>query len=86
MAKPKFWLGLSTVGVVLTGVLLAAQNLTKTYEGIINQVLGLNTSKVSSIDSDEVTGSDYAENGQLTEKGFEQMISDSYKFCEELVE
>ena len=86
MAKPKFWLGLSTAGVVLTGVLLAANGLVNTYQGLVIQALNLNTTKVSSVDSAEVEGSAYAENGKLTEEGFYEMIADSYKFCERLVE
>ena len=54
MAKPKFWLGLSTAGVVLTGVLLAANGLVNTYQGLVIQALNLNTTKVSSVDSAEV--------------------------------
>ena len=86
MAKPKFWLGLSTIGVALTGLMFTVNGLVGSYEGLIYQALNLNTTKVSSIDSDEVEGSAYAENGQLTDAGFEKMITDSYKFCEELVE
>ena len=87
MAKPKLWLGLSTIGVVLTGVLLAGSGLVNTYEGLVVQALGLNTTKVNKIDSDEVQGSAYADNnGNLTEEGFYKMISDSYQFCEQLVE
>ena len=84
--KPKFWLGLSTIGVALTGLMFVATGLVNSYEGLIYQALNMNTTKVSSIDSDEVTGSDYAKNGQLTDEGFEEMIADSYKFCERLVE
>ena len=36
MAKPKLWLGLSAVGVLVTSVLLAGRQLAGDYAGLIN--------------------------------------------------
>ncbi len=87
MAKPKLWLGLSTVGILVTSVLLAGRQLAGDYAGLINDVLGLSTQKIGNIDSSEVEGSAYKdENGSLSNKGWYHMIADSYQFCEEAVE
>ena len=87
MAKPKLWLGLTAVGVTFMIVILAAQQLADMNAGLINDALGLSTSTVGKIDSDEVEGSAYVdENGSLSNKGWKEMIRDSYKFCEEAVE
>ena len=87
MAKPKLWLGLSAVSVALLVLVLAAQKITTDKAGIINDALGLNQTKIDSIDSDEVEGSAYADaNGSLSDDGCERMINDALKFCEETVE
>ena len=87
MAKPKLWLGLSTVGIAVTTLLLAGRQLAEVNAGLINDVLGLSSSKISKIDSAEVEGSAYKdENGSLSNKGWKHMIADSYNFCEEAVE
>ena len=87
MAKPKLWLGLSTVGILVTSLLLAGRQLAEVNAGLINDVLGLSTQKVSTIDSAEVEGSAYKDaNGSLSNKGWKKMIADSYNFCEEAVE
>ena len=87
MAKPKLWLGLSTVGILVTTLLLAGRQLAEVNAGLINDVLGLSTQKISSIDSAEVEGSAYKDaNGALSNKGWKKMIADSYNFCEEAVE
>ncbi len=87
MAKPKLWLGLSAVGVLVTSVLLAGRQLAGDYAGLINDALGLSTQKIGSIDSDDVEGSNYKDaNGSLSNKGWYHMIADSYQFCEEAVE
>ena len=87
MAKPKLWLGLSTVGVLVTSVLLAGRQLSGDYAGLINDALGLSTQKISNIDSTEVEGSAYKDaDGSLSDKGWKRMIADSYNFCEEAVE
>ncbi|MCQ2799885.1 MAG: glycoside hydrolase family 3 C-terminal domain-containing protein [Bacilli bacterium] len=81
MAKPKLWLGLTAVGLMLCGTFVAGEQLCESYKGLINDVLGLSTTKVG-----KVEGSAYAENGQLTDAGWERMIKDSYKYCEESLE
>ena len=87
MAKPKLWLGLSTVGILLTTVLLAGRQLAEVNAGLINDVLGLSTTKVNVIESGEVEGSAYKDaNGALSNSGWKRMIADSYNFCEEAVE
>ena len=87
MAKPKLWLGLSATSVALLVLVLAGQKITTDKAGIINDALGLNQTKINSVDSDEVEGSAYADaNGNLTDSGCKQMIADAYKFCEETVE
>lgn len=87
MAKPKLWMGLSTAGILLTIVLLAAQQLATVNEGLINDYLGLSTTKVDRLDNDNVEGSAYKEaDGSLSNDGWKKMIKDSYKFCEQAVE
>ena len=87
MAKPKIWLGLAATGVLLTTFIYAGQVLANDNAGLINDVLGLSTQKIGKIDSDEVEGSAYVdEDGSLSNEGWKEMIKDSYKFCEELVE
>ena len=87
MAKPKLWLGLSTVGILVTSVLLAGRQLAGDYAGLINDALGLSTQKISNIDSADVKGSAYKDaDGSLSDKGWKRMIADSYNFCEEAVE
>ena len=87
MAKPKLWLGLSATSVALLVLTLAGLKITTDKAGIINDALGLNQTKINSVDSDEVEGSAYADsNGSLSDEGWGQMIVDAYKFCEETVE
>ena len=87
MAKPKLWLGLSTVGIALTSLLLAGRNLAEVNAGLINDVLGLSTQKIGTIDSADVEGSAYKDaNGSLSDEGWYHMIADAYNFCEEAVE
>ena len=87
MAKPKLWLGLSAASISLLVLVVAAQKITTDKAGIINDALGLNQTKINSVDSDEVEGSAYADaNGSLSDEGWSQMILDAYKFCEETVE
>ena len=87
MAKPKLWLGLAATGVSLLTLVLAAQQVANMNAGLINDALGLSTQKIDKIESDEVEGSAYAEDdGSLSNKGWTEMIRDSYKFCEEAVE
>lgn len=87
MAKPKLWLGLSTVGIALTSLLVAGRELATVNAGLINDVLGLSTQRIGTIDSAEVEGSAYKDaNGSLSDKGWYHMIADAYNFCEEAVE
>ena len=87
MAKPKLWLGLSATSVALLTLVFAAQKISTDKAGIINDALGISTSKIGKIDSDEVEGSAYKDsNGSLSDSGWKQMMQDSYKFCEEAVE
>ena len=87
MAKPKLWLGLSTVGILVTSLLLAGRQLAEVNAGLINDVLGLSTQKISNIEGAEVEGSAYKDaDGSLSNKGWKKMIADSYNFCEEAVE
>ena len=87
LIKPKLWMGLSSVGILLTTVLFAGRALADDNAGLINDVLNLSTQKISSIDSDEIEGTAYhTENGSLCKKGWEQLIAESYQFCEEAVE
>ena len=87
MAKPKLWLGLSTVGIVLTSLFLAGRDLATVNAGLINDALGLSTQRIGTIDSAEVEGSAYKDaKGSLSDECWYEMIADSYKFCEEAVE
>ena len=87
MAKPKLWLGLAAVGVLVTTIIYAGQKLADENAGLINDALNITNQKIDKIDSDEVDGSAYVDaNGSLSNEGWKQMIKDSYKFCEELVE
>ena len=79
MKKSKFWLGLSSAGILLFGILIAGTQVAWLKQGIINDVLGLSRTNLKS-----AQGSDYAEaDGSLTDKGYWKMIADSYKFCVE---
>ena len=87
MAKPKLWLGLSTVGILVTTLLLAGRQLAEVNAGLINDVLGLSTQKIGTIDSAEVEGSAYKDaNGSLSDKGWYHMVADAYDWCEQAVE
>lgn len=87
LAKPKFWMGLSAVGVLVSTLMFSGQRLTNEYAGLINDVLGLSTTKVGQLEGDVVEGSAYKDaNGSLSDAGWAKMIADSYKFCEEAVE
>ena len=87
MAKPKLWLGLAGVGALLTTTVFAGQRVADDNAGLINDALKLTAQKIDKIDSDLVEGSAYAdEDGSLSNDGWKEMIKDSYKFCEELVE
>ena len=84
MVKPKFWMGLTTVGVLLTFIMVGGRAVAKENIGILNDLLGISTTKIDKIESDNVEGSAYAdENGQLSDEGWKRMIKDSYKFCEQ---
>lgn len=86
MVKPKLFMGLSAVGVMVSSLLIAGQKVANDKEGLINDVLGLSTQKVSAV-GDNVDGSAYAEeDGSLSDTGWQKMINDSYQFCEEAVE
>ena len=78
-------MGLSAVGVMLTSLMFAGQKLANDKEGLINDFFGTNTQFLSET-GDNVEGSDYAEDGKLTEGGWLRMINDSYAFCEDAVE
>ena len=85
--KPKFWLGLSAVGLLTTTLIFSASALADDNAGLINEQLGLTAQKINRIDSAEVEGSAYADpDGSLSNDGWKRMIKDSYKFCEEAVE
>jgi len=85
MVKPKFWMGLTAVGVLLTSVLIGGRVVANDYKGILNDLFGLSTTKIDKIESsDTVKGSAYAEpDGSLSDDGWKRMIKDSYKFCEQ---
>ena len=86
MVKPKLFLGLSAVGILLSSLLFAGQKVANDKEGLINDALGLSTKKVSKV-GDNVEGSAYTEeDGSLSDASFNRMIKDSYAFCEEAVE
>ena len=78
MKKTNLWLGLSSVGILLTTMLISLTNVAMDNEGLINDVLGLNVRKINS------KRSAYAEeDGSLSDNGWKKMIQDSYKFCVE---
>ncbi|MCF0113676.1 MAG: glycoside hydrolase family 3 C-terminal domain-containing protein [Bacilli bacterium] len=87
MPKPKLWMGLSGAAILLSTMMFAGQSLVTTYEGLIRDVIGGSTTKVD-VNPDTVEGSAYKDpvTGALTEEGWKQMITDSYKFCEQAVE
>ena len=88
MAKPKLWLGLASIGALLTTTVYAGGKLADDNTGLVNDALGLTTQKIDKIETgDEVEGSAYTEeDGSLSTDKWKEMIRDSYKFCEELVE
>lgn len=78
MKNSKFWLGLSSIGLLLTTALASATQLAMDNEGLINDVLKLNVRQISS------KRSDYAEaDGSLSDTGWKRMIQDSYNYCVE---
>ena len=70
MVTPKFWMGLTGVGVLLTTLLIGGKSVAKENEGIINDLLGLSTTKIDKVKTtDTVDGSAYAdENGVLSDE------------------
>ena len=86
--KPKLWLGLASVGALLTTSVFAGQRLADDNAGLINDALGLNQKKIDVIEeTDDVEGSAYTEeDGSLSDASWRRMVKDSYKFCEEAVE
>ena len=86
MVKPKLFMGLSAVGVMLTSLLFAGQKVADDKEGLINDFLRLSTQTVTKV-GDNVDGSDYTEaDGSFSNASFERLIKDSYAYCEEAVE
>ena len=86
MIKPKFWLGLASIGVLVTSIVYAGQKLADVNAGLINDVLNLSTQKIDKIDTGE-EGLEYVESdGSLSNNQWKRLIKDSYKFSEELVE
>lgn len=78
MKNSKFWLGLSSIGLLLTTSLASATQVAMDNEGLINDVLGLNVRQISS------KRSDYAEaDGSLSDTSWKRMIQDSYNYCVE---
>ena len=53
MIKPKFWLGLASIGVLVTSIVYAGQKLADVNAGLINDVLHLSTQKIDKIDRGE---------------------------------
>lgn len=87
MVKPKLFMGLSAVGILLTSMLFAGREVAVIKKNLVNDFLGLTTEKVKKVESDLVEGSEYADKeGNLSDEGWERMITDSYKFCVEAVE
>ena len=88
MVKPKLFLGLSAVGLLLTSMVFAGQDIIDIKEGLVVSFMGDNEEKIGKIESDLVDGTKYHkdEEGNLTEEGWNEMITESYKFCEEAVE
>ena len=86
--KPKLWLGLASAGAMLTTVVYAGQRLANENAGLINDALNQTNTKIEKLENlDEVEGSAYVEeDGSLSTNKWKEMIRDSYKFCEELVE
>ena len=86
--KPKLWLGLASIGAMLTTVVYAGQRLANENAGLINDALDQTNQKIEKLENlDEVEGSAYTEeDGSLSTNKWKEMIRDSYKFCEELVE
>ena len=86
--KPKLWLGLASTGALLTAMVYAGNRLATENAGLINYELDETNQKIEKLDNlDEVEGSAYVEaDGSLSTNKWKEMIRDSYKFCEELVE
>ena len=85
--KPKLWLGLASTGALITAMVYAGQRLADENAGLVNDALGVSQQKIDKIESDEVEGSAYVEaDGSLSTNKWKEMIRDSYKYCEELVE
>ena len=50
MAKPKLWLGLASVGALLTTMVYSGARLADDNTGLINDALGLTTKKIDKIE------------------------------------
>ena len=87
MVKPKLFMGLSAVGVMLTTVLFAGQKVANVKAGLVNDFFGLNTKEIDEVKSDLVEGSEYLDaNGKMSSESWGRMYDDSMKFCREAVE
>ena len=88
LLKPKFWLGLSAITIVLTMAVYAGQSLSKTYENLINDQLGLTTQRIDKIEvNDDVEGSAYVEeDGSMSDATWERLLDDEYAWCQDAVE
>ena len=66
MVKPKLFMGLSAVGIMLTTVLFAGQKVADVKAGLVNDFFGLNTTEIDEVKSDIVEGSAYLDaNGKM---------------------
>ena len=76
MKNSKLWLGVSGVLIFLFILILSLTILANNHAMLINDALGLSTSGLT------LKGSDYGdEEGNLTDDGYEELITDSYAFC-----
>lgn len=71
------WRGLSGVAVLLAGVLTAGSLVAYEQAGEINNFLGLNTGGV------QFAGTEFSEDGTITDAAFEKYIEAAYDFCEQ---
>ena len=76
LRKSHLWSGLTGVGALLLGVVLAGTTIAWEQKGEINNLFGLNSKNTFS-------GTEFTEDGSLTNDGFYNYIEAAYDYCEQ---
>ena len=76
-SKSRLWSGLTGIGALLLGVVLAGTTIAWEQKGEINNFLGLNSGGVT------FKGTEFSEDGSLNNEGFNKYIKAAYDYCEQ---